>query len=131
MPTITIVLGVLLIILGVASRVLSDSPSWTVLIPAIIGALFLVLGLLALRQALRKHAMHAAALVALLAIGGSIGGLLKLPALLSGGEIERPLAVVARSLTCVLSFTFLVLAIRSFVVARLERKAQAGSANSS
>ncbi len=123
MPTITIILGVLLIILGVVSRVLSDSPSVTVLIPAFLGAAFLIAGLVALRDGARKHAMHAAAVLALLGIIGGATALLQLPALLSGGEVVRPLAVGARSLTAVLCAVFLVLAIRSFVRARLLRRA--------
>lgn len=123
MPTIAIVTGVLLIILGVASRLLSESPSVTVLIPAFLGAGFAVAGLVALRAGARKHAMHAAALLALLGIIGGAAALVQLPALLSGGEVARPLAVAARSLTCAICAVFLVLAIRSFVVARLLRRA--------
>lgn len=122
MPIVTLCLGLILIALGGVTRAMSDSPSFTVWIPAIIGSLFLVLGLVARRQAARKHAMHGAALLALAAIGGSAGGLAGLPALLSGGEVERPLAVIARSLTALLCAGFLVLAIRSFVVARLARR---------
>ena len=61
--------------------------------------------------------------------GCGLNTVAKLPALLVGGDVERPLAVVARSLTCVLSFAFLVLAIRAFVIARKQRQAQAGSVN--
>lgn len=125
MPIITLVLGALLIALGITMRAISDSPSMTILIPAFLGAALALCGALALRQELRKHAMHAAAAVALLAILGSVGGLAKLPALLSGGEVERPLAVIARSITAVLCLAYLALAIRSFVVARLARRAAA------
>ncbi len=121
MPLITIVLAVLLIVLGVVSRGLSDSPSLTMLIPAALGGLFLIAGLLALRSGLRKHAMHGAAMLALLGIAGSVGGLVTLPTLLAGGEVVRPLAVIARSLTCVLCAGFLILAIRSFIAARRAR----------
>jgi hypothetical protein len=125
MPIITLVLGVLLIALGLTMRAISESPSMTILIPAFLGAALALCGGLALRQGLRKHAMHAAAAVALLAILGSVGGLVKLPALLAGGEVERPLAVIARSITAVLCLAYLGLAIRSFVVARLARRAAA------
>jgi len=125
MPAITIVLALLLIALGVTSRMLSDSPSITVLVPAFIGGAFLLAGLIALKDGARKHAMHAAALLAVLAIAGSAGGLIQLPALLSGGEVQRPLAVVARSITFALCAGFLVLAIASFVRARRARLAAA------
>ncbi len=125
MPTITIVLALLLITLGVAMRMLSDSPSLTVLVPAFIGLLFLVSGLVALKDGARKHAMHAAAMLALLALLASAGGLMQLPALLAGDQVQRPLAVIARSITFALCTTFLILAIRSFIAARRARTAAA------
>lgn len=123
MPAITIVLAGLLIALGIVTRLLSDSPSVTVLVPAFIGAAFLVCGLVALRAGARKHAMHAAAGLAVLAIAGSAGALPQLPALIAGDEVQRPLAVVARSITFALCAVFVVLAVRSFIAARLARRA--------
>ena len=122
MPYITCFLGLLLIILGVVCRVISDSPSVTVLVPAFIGAAFLIAGLIGLLPKARKHAMHGAATLAILAIAGSAGGLTSLPALLSGAEVERPLAVIARSLTFFLCLIFVALAVRSFLAARRARK---------
>lgn len=123
MPIITIVLGGLLIVIGVASRLVSDSPSATVLIPAWLGAGLAVLGIVAAaRPAARMHVMHAAVLIALAGIIGGAGAVVHLPALFSGGPVERPLAVAARSLTAALCLVYLVLAIRSFVAARLARR---------
>jgi hypothetical protein len=125
MPIITIIIAILLIAVGVGARMLSDSPSLTILIPAALGLLLLIAGLLALKAGLRKHAMHGAAMVALLGIVGSIGALPQLPALLSGGEVQRPLAVGARSLTFLFCAVLLVLAVRSFIAARRARSAGA------
>jgi hypothetical protein len=125
MPLITIILAALLIVLGLVCRAVSDSPSITVLVPAIIGGLFLIAGLVGLKPGARKHAMHAAALLAVLALLGSVGGLAKLPALISGAEVKLPLAVIARSITFVLCAGFLVLAVRSFIAARRARRAVA------
>jgi hypothetical protein len=126
MPQLTLVLAVLLIVLGLVCRAVSDSPSVTVLVPAIIGGLFLIAGLIALKPGARKHAMHGAALLAVLAILGSVGGLIKLPALITGSaEVKLPLAVIARSITFVLCAAFLVLAVRSFIAARRARLAAA------
>lgn len=121
MPSITILIGLLLIAVGVAARVLSDSPSVTVLIPAFLGGLLAACGFAACRAGWRRHAMHAAAALALLGIVGSAGALPHLPALLSGGEVQRPLAVAARSLTFLLCAALLALAIRSFINARRAR----------
>lgn len=126
MPTVTIVIAALLIALGLVSRALSESPSATVLIPAFLGTALLLAGLVAFKAGARKHAMHVAALLALLGIGGGAGALMQLPALLSGGEVLRPLAVVSRSLTALLCVVLLALAVRSFINARRARQAAPG-----
>lgn len=125
MPTVTIVIAALLIALGFVSRALSDSPSVTVLIPAFLGTALLLAGLVAFKAGARKHAMHAAAMLALLGIVGGAGALVQLPALLSGGEVQRPLAVASRSLTVLLCAVLLGLAVRSFILARRARQAAA------
>ncbi len=123
MPIVTIVIAVLLIALGLVSRALSDSPSVTVLIPAFLGGALLLAGLVAFKARARKHAMHAAAMLALVGIFGGAGALVHLPALLSGGEVQRPLAVASRSLTVLLCAVLLGLAVRSFIAARRARLA--------
>ena len=69
--------GGLLIVLGVIVTIVSDSQSVTSLIPAFIGVVFLVLGLLArAKPDLSHHLMHALAAIALLAVLGSLGSLI-------------------------------------------------------
>ena len=69
--------GGVLIALGVIVTLVSDSQSVTSLIPAFIGAVFLVLGLLArAKPDLSHHLMHALAAIALLAVLGSLGSLI-------------------------------------------------------
>ena len=69
--------GGLLIALGIVVTIVSDSGSVTSLIPAFIGALLLVLGIMATKKPdLRHHLMHAMATVALLAVIGSLGSLI-------------------------------------------------------
>ena len=130
MPKLTIILAVVLIIMGAVGYVLSDMASVTALIPSFFGIAFLLCGLLALREGLRMHAMHGAALLALIGIGGSSMGLAKLPALLSG-TAERPLAVIVQCSMAVLLVIFMVLCVRSFIAAKRARQAQARSADSS
>lgn len=113
-------IGGILIALGLGAYLFSDSRSFTALIPAILGALYLVAGLLSRKAGWHKHAMHGAAAVALLAFLGTVSGLFQLPALLAG-TAARPVAVVVQAITAVLSLVFLVLAVRSFVAARRGR----------
>jgi hypothetical protein len=114
-------IGVVLMIVGVGGYVLTHAVSPTALIPAAIGAVLLALATWGQRERARKHAMHGAMLVALLGIGGSVRGLLQLPTVLAGGDVARPAAVYAQSITAVLLLVLLVAGIRSFIAARRTR----------
>jgi hypothetical protein len=118
LPRLTILYAILLILLGVAGYTLSGAASVTALIPAFFGMPVLVAGLLALNEKWRKHAMHAAAALALLGVLGTARAAAKIPALLTGGEVARPAAVAAQLVMLALSAVFLALCIRSFVAAR-------------
>ncbi len=118
----TLFTGLVLIALGVGGYIASGQASVTALIPAFIGAVLALLGLLGRKESLRKHVMHVAMLIALLAIGGTFKGLLGAVSWLGGTTPERPMAVVAQSITAVLCVLLLVGGIRSFIAAR---KAQA------
>jgi hypothetical protein len=123
MPTTAIGFGIALIALGVISYVGTGSESPTALIPAGFGLLLAVLGLVARDPGKRKHAMHGAALLALLGIFGSGRGLTKILPLLSGEEVARPNAVIAQAIMAILLIIFLILCIKSFVDARKSRLA--------
>jgi hypothetical protein len=124
MPQITMAVGSLLILIGVGFYFGTGATSLTALIPAALGLLMAIAGVVAHRESLRKHAMHAAALVGLLGVLGSARGLLQLPAVLSGADVARPAAVVAQSLTAVLCLAFVALAVNSFIQARRARDAR-------
>lgn len=117
MPATTRLVGIVLIIVGVVAFVASGADSPTALIPAALGVVLVVLGLVANREKARRHAMHTAMLVALIGIAGTAMNLGDIPQLLSG-DAERPLAVVASVVTAVALVVYLVLGIRSFVSAR-------------
>ena len=59
--------------------------------------------------------------VGLLGFLGSARGLLQLPALLTGGEVARPAAVMAQSVMAILMLLFVFLCVRSFINARVRR----------
>jgi hypothetical protein len=121
MSTLTAFVGTVLMLVGVGGYVMTDMVSPTALIPAAIGAVLLALAAWGRRESARKHAMHAAMLVALLGVAGSARGLLQLPTLLAGGEVARPAAVYAQSITAVLLLVLLIAGIRSFIAARRAR----------
>jgi hypothetical protein len=123
-PTASLTVGLVLIVLSLAFYLATGGASATALIPIAFGLPLALLGLMARRRPeVRKHAMHAAAAIALLGFLGTLRGLLALPRLLGGGVVERPTAVVAQSLVAVSCAVFVVLAVRSFVNARRARTA--------
>ena len=120
MPRITVIFSFLYIAIGLAGFFLTGAVHKTALIPAAIGAVLLVLGLLAGNEKLRMHVMHAALLIGLLALLGTVSSLFKLPAAIDG-TAARPGAVFAQAATAVLSVIYLALGVRSFITARRAR----------
>jgi hypothetical protein len=110
--------GSALIVLGVAGYVFTGMQSPTALIPAVIGLLLLVAGLLARNPDRRKMWMHIAAVVGVIGFLGSAPGLFKLFPLLAGEPVERPNAVITQAIMAILTLVFVILCIRSFVNAR-------------
>lgn len=123
MTRLTQALGVLLVVIGLLAYVLSDAASVTALLPAAAGVVIGVLGVLATRESLHRHAVHGALVVALLTGLGSLMQVAQLPALLTGGDVERPSAVVAGSLTFLACAVYVGLGVRSFIAARRAREA--------
>ena len=122
MPRITIGFALAYIAIGLGGFFLTGAEHKTALIPAVIGAVLLVLGLLGNKENLRMHVMHAALLLGLLAFLGTARGLTKLPAAFAG-TAERPTAVYAQAATAVLSLVYLAFGVRSFIAARRARQA--------
>ncbi len=121
MANVTLGFGLALTALGFGGYFATGRTSPTALIPAAIGLLLLVCGWLARREALRRHAMHAAAVLALIGFLGPMRALPQLPALLAGQPLAHRAAVIDQMAMLVLCGVFLVLCIRSFVAARRAR----------
>jgi hypothetical protein len=120
MASTTRTFGLILILLGAASYILTGRTSVTALIPAFFGAIFVVLALVARSDAARKHAMHAAVALALLGLLGTLGRLV--PAILAG-NLMRP-AVLAQLVMSVLLGIYIALGMKSFKDARRARLAR-------
>jgi hypothetical protein len=115
--------GAAFIALGVAGYFGTGQTSLTALIPAALGVVLLILGLIARDPRKRKHAMHAAAIVGLIGFLGAGRGLTKIGPLLSGEPVDRPNAVIAQAVMALLSLIFLALCVKSFIDARRNRVA--------
>jgi hypothetical protein len=118
-PRVAHVFGLLLIALGLGGYFGTGTESSTALIPTWFGLALLLLGLVGLKENLRKHAMHLAAIVGLLgAIGGAV--MLVLP-LIRGTGIVRPTAYACQAIMTLLCLAFVGLCVRSFIQARRRR----------
>ena len=124
MGMVTIGYGALLMILGLVGFFATGASHPTALIPLFFGVPLVVLGALAAKNIAVKHVMHAAALLAVLGLFGTLPGVLKLGKLVNG-TAERPVAVAAQAIMALLSAMFIVLAVRSFILARKRRRLEA------
>ena len=118
MPSVTRVVGFLLILLGVVGYVATGGASITALIPAFVGALFLVFALVARSPEARRHVMHAAVAIALLAV---IGVVPRIIGAVNAGETARP-AVLAQIAMATILAVYVLLGVKSFVDARRARR---------
>ncbi len=126
----TLIAALVLIVLGLGAAMIFQQK--TALIPAYFGAPLLLCGLLSMREAWRKHAMHAASIIALL--GTVLPGFMLIRVLIQvagGGEIARPIAVGLQAAMAVVCGVFLVLCIQSFIQARRNRAASSPTTSKS
>ncbi len=118
MTKITIGLGLVLIVLGLGGYFGTGRESVTALIPAFFGLPLLILGLIARNERRRKTAIHIAVGIGLLGFVGTVRGLMKLPVLLTGGELARgPTAVAVQSAMAIVCLVFVLLCVWSFIKA--------------
>jgi len=125
MPTTSILFGIALIAYGVYlfSDTGWDPKAKTALIPAVFGAAFLVCGVLAsVKESLRKHAMHAAAVVGVIGCLGGLGMGIPKHKMITGVDPARPAAVQAQIWLGVLCGVFVLMCVKSFIDARHARK---------
>lgn len=118
MPSTTRLVGIVLMVIGIASYWLTGRTSLTALIPAFFGIIFVGLAYVARNEAASRHAMHAAVAIALVGVLGTLGR--AIPAI-AGGQITRP-AVLAQVVTGLVLAWYVWLGVQSFIAARRARK---------
>lgn len=117
MPIVTQLAGFILLMIG-AGSFLASGMEITALIPAVFGAALLAAGLVAEKdEAKRKHAMHAALLVALVGVAATA------PTALGVGAMDdaSDMAKIEAALTALLCLVYLAWGVRSFMAARRAR----------
>jgi len=102
-------------ITGVTGYLGFGRSSVTALIPAFLGLVLLAVGILALNEKYHRHAINAASALGLLGFLGTVSGLSKLFTLVGGGELARSAAVVSQSVMTLLSLTFFLFCLKSFI----------------
>ena len=111
LPKITIAIGLLLILQGVGFYFATDTKSVTALIPTFVGLPILILGFVALKESLRKHAMHGVVALALLGLLAPVGRI-------ASAGLKFSAAGASLVLMIVLCGGLLVLGVKSFIDAR-------------
>ena len=117
MPFVTRIVGFLLILLGIVGYAATGAASMTALIPAFVGAVFLLLALGARSPGARKHVMHAAVALALLAV---LGMAPRVASAVGAGDLARP-AVLAQLVMLLILVVYVLLGVKSFIDARRAR----------
>ena len=117
MPKVSIVFGFLLSALGLYGYFGMGRVSITALIPLFIGVPVIILGLLAFNEKRIKDSMHAASVLVLLGLIGSVYRFLQ--KIIIGNLDDSSLILIIMSVLCII---FLILAINSFIKARKTRE---------
>ncbi len=108
--------GGLLTALGVSGFVATGARHKTALIPVGFGTAALGLGLLSRRGVSQRGILGGSMLVGLLGFLGTARALARLPALVRGMKVERPVAVVSQSVMAGLSGVYTALCVRDLLV---------------
>jgi hypothetical protein len=123
MAKITIVTGVLLILLGLASYLYTGHQYPTSLIPSAFGILLVAFGSMAETPIQRRRmlAMHIAVTVGLLGFLATAAALVSVVQLIKGKLFPYPIAIEEKAAMSILLLIYVLLCVRSFIVARRSR----------
>jgi hypothetical protein len=123
MAKVTVLLGVVLIILGGASFILTGHKFPTSLIPAAFGILLITFGSMAETPDSRRRMlfMHIAVTVGLLGFLATAPALIQVVQLIKGKLFPYPAAVEEKAAMSGLMLIYVLLCVRSFITARRSR----------
>jgi fucose 4-O-acetylase-like acetyltransferase len=123
MAKITVLFGIVLIILGVASFVLTGNKFPTSLIPVAFGILLVTFGSMAETPVAKRRMlfMHIAVTVGLLGFLGTAQSLFQVVQLFKGKLFPYPAAIEEKAAMALLMLIYVLLCVRSFITARRAR----------
>lgn len=119
MPAISMVFGVLLDVAGVVAFVATGSEHKTALLPCVFGIVIFICGLVAMKPNLLKHAMHVAAVFALLGFLAGAGR--SIVVLAASGFEGNGLKIASTGSLTILCGLYLACCVKSFIEARKAR----------
>ena len=120
MAKLTIGFGVLLALLGIAGFVYTGSAHPTALIPCVIGAFFVLFGVMANTEDSKKRMlwMHISVTVALLVFLGTIPADIQTIRLARGDALPHPVSILEKGALSLLCLLYVLACVRSFINAR-------------
>ncbi len=128
MAKVTILFGVLLFLLGVVVWVATGRHAPTALIPAYVGIVLGILGLLARTDNAKRRmlVMHIAVTLGLLGFLGTAKSIWDFIQMERGQVFARPVAVEDKAVMSVMLLIYVLLCVRSFIKARRDREVASG-----
>ncbi len=123
----TIICGGLLVAVGVFGYTQQEpnpetgKVSMTALIPAFVGGVLVLCGVLAFKDNLRKHVMHLAAMVGLVGVLGGFMPLIRQYSKTGSFDPTKPSALAGEAMILICA-VFVGLCVRSFIAAKKARK---------
>lgn len=112
MILLTRLIGAALVVIGVVAYLVTGMESATALLPAFLGLPLLVLGIVAGAVERSRGVLIAAVVLAALGVLGTSMNVAELPALLTGDDVERPVAVITSTITAVLCLVHVIAGVR-------------------
>jgi hypothetical protein len=121
MAKVTLVFAVAFIALGLVGFISTGSVHYTALIPAGLGLLLGIFGVLSFNPNRRKLFMHINVTLGLLGFLGTAMGLVQWFLMLAGTTVKNPPAVESKAIMALLCLIYVALCVRSFIAARKAR----------
>lgn len=121
MAKVTLVFAVAFIALGLVGFISTGSVHYTALIPAALGLLLSIFGVLSFNPNRRKVFMHINVTLGLLGFLGTAMGLVQWFLMLAGTTVKNPPAVESKAIMALLCLIYVALCVRSFIAARKAR----------
>ncbi len=123
MAKVTLVFAVVFIALGLVGFISTGSAHYTALIPAVLGLLLGIFGVLSLSPdaGRRKLFMHINVTLGLLGFLGTAMGLIQWFQMLAGAATKNPPATESKAAMAILCLIYVALCVRSFIAARRAR----------